>query len=84
MWSKKQCELEGVEYPSHSDAIRWLKNKYDENKPVQENEKPIEKKEIKGEVKKDGTKKQPILRTKRKEKPCLPKRRRGDKPNKKG
>lgn len=30
MWAKEQNRVEGIEKPNHSDAIRWLKNAYDE------------------------------------------------------
>jgi hypothetical protein len=25
LWAKKQCQKEGIEKPSHSEAIRWMK-----------------------------------------------------------
>ena len=27
LWAKEQLKKRGVEHPTHSDAIRWLKNK---------------------------------------------------------
>lgn len=30
--SKEKCAKEGIENPSHSDAIRWLWKKLEENK----------------------------------------------------
>lgn len=28
-WAKSQSETDGIEKPSHSDAVRWIKNELD-------------------------------------------------------
>jgi len=29
-WAKKESEVQGIEHPDHSEAIRFMKNKIDE------------------------------------------------------